>query len=184
MDKAVFLDRDGTLIRDVGYLTKPEQVHVLRNAVEGAAALRALGYRLVVATNQSVIGRGMMTRDELAAVHDDIAERFARGGADIDAFYYSPYHPDADILEYRRDHPTRKPHPGMLLQAAKERAIDLSESFMIGDGERDCLAGKAAGCRTVQIVEHEDAILFDSADFGAVDLLHAAEQIRALAEVS
>jgi D-glycero-D-manno-heptose 1,7-bisphosphate phosphatase len=119
---------------------------------EGLRALRERGYRLVVVTNQAGVARGKYTEEDVDAVHQRIAQladRAANSRGLIDRFYYCPYHPDGTVEEYRQDHPWRKPHPGMLLQAAHDMDLDLSESWMIGDQDRDIDAGRSAGCRTV-----------------------------------
>jgi histidinol-phosphate phosphatase family protein len=168
---AVFLDRDNTLIANDGDLGDPARVELLEGVAEGLHALRSAGYRLVVITNQAGVARGMFSEQDVDAVHQRIAELVdaASGrGADpltqpahgiatapvvgtIDRFYYCPYHPDAALDEYRRDHPWRKPRPGMILQAARDMRLDLARSWVIGDQQRDVLAGAAAGCRTILI---------------------------------
>jgi D,D-heptose 1,7-bisphosphate phosphatase len=149
---AVFLDRDNTLIANDGDLGDPKLVVLVDGVSQGLRALREAGYRLVVVTNQAGVARGRFTETEVDAVHQRIAmlvDQQSGARAVIDRFYYCPYHPEATVTAYRRDHPWRKPHPGMILQAARDMGIDLSRSWMIGDQERDILAGRAAGCRTV-----------------------------------
>lgn len=161
---AIFLDRDNTLIANDGDLGDPAAVRIIDGVGPGLRALRDAGYRLVVVSNQAGVARGRFTEEDVDTVHQRIAtlieEQAGRGESDaaaiapgggglIDRFYYCPYHPEATLPDYRRDHPWRKPHPGMILQAARDMGLDLSRSWMIGDQERDVLAGKAAGCRTV-----------------------------------
>jgi D-glycero-D-manno-heptose 1,7-bisphosphate phosphatase len=153
---AVFLDRDNTLISNDGDLGDPEEVRLLDGVAIGLKALREAGFNLVVVTNQAGVARGKFTEDDVDSVHQRIAmlvdAQAAHPGAGvIDRFYYCPYHPEATVPEYRRDHPWRKPHPGMILQAARDMGLDLSRSWMIGDQERDIAAGQAAGCRTVLV---------------------------------
>ena len=182
MHKAVFLDRDNTLIANDGDLGDPEQVVVLDGAVDGVRRLHELGYLPVVVTNQGGVARGRYGEDDVDRVHREIAglvDRAADRRGLIDRFYYCPYHPEAALPEYRREHPWRKPRPGMLLQAARDLGLDLASSWMIGDQARDIAAGRAAGCRTVLVGGTEPDPEFEptacATDFTeAVDLLLAA----------
>jgi D-glycero-D-manno-heptose 1,7-bisphosphate phosphatase len=151
---AVFLDRDNTLIHNDGDLGDPEQVRLVDGVPAGLKALRQAGFHLVVVTNQAGVARGRFSEEDVDAVNQRIAllaDRHARSVGLIDRFYYCPYHPEAQVPEYKRDHPWRKPNPGMILQAARDMQLDLGESWMIGDQERDVLAGRAAGCRTILV---------------------------------
>lgn len=157
MEPAVFLDRDNTLIANDGDLGDPRLVHVHDDVPAGLRALREAGYRLVVVTNQAGVARGRFTEAEVDAVHQRIAQlvdESAEKKGLIDRFYYCPYHPEGSVREYCRDHPWRKPHPGMILQAARDMGLDLAGSWMIGDQARDISAGQAAGCRTVLIARN------------------------------
>ncbi len=152
MEPAVFLDRDNTLIANDGDLGDPDRVHLLDGVAKGARELREAGYRLVVITNQGGVARGAFTEDDVDAVHQRIASLIVEqsGGTQvIDRFYYCPYHPEAPLEEYRREHPWRKPNAGMLLQAAQDMNLDLSQCWMVGDQARDIQARAAAGCRTL-----------------------------------
>jgi D-glycero-D-manno-heptose 1,7-bisphosphate phosphatase len=149
-ERAVFLDRDDTLIDNDGYLGDPSRVKLLTGAATAVSAIRALGYRLIVVSNQSGVARGLFDEAAVEAVNQEMCRQLReQAGAHIDASYYCPYHPDAPIAEYRLDHDWRKPRPGMLLQAAADFGLDLSQSWMIGDQPRDVAAGAAAGCRTI-----------------------------------
>lgn len=151
---AVFLDRDNTLIVNDGDLGDPDAVRLVDGVPAGLKTLRDAGYCLVVVTNQAGVARGRFTEEEVDSVHQKIAmmvDAQARSVGLIDRFYYCPYHPEATVAQYRRDHPWRKPHPGMILQAARDMGLDLAQSWMIGDQERDILAGRAAGCRTILV---------------------------------
>ena len=150
-NKAIFLDRDDTLIEDPGYIDHPDQVKLLDGVAEALVELKAMGYELIVVSNQSAIARGIITEKALAEIHGRLKERLAEKGAYLDGIYYCPHHPDGAIPKYRKESDQRKPNPGMLLTAAKERDIDLSESWMIGDSERDVEAGLRAGCKTILI---------------------------------
>lgn len=144
--RAVFFDRDGTLIRDVGYPSDPRDVQLLPQAVEGLRLLRQTGYLLVVISNQSGIGRGYFGEMELQQVHERVVALFSDEGVAFDGTYFCPHAPE-DGCE------CRKPQPGMLRLAAEELEIDLAQSVMIGDKPSDVIAGKRAGCRTVLLSE-------------------------------
>jgi len=151
MQAAVFLARDNTLIHSEGGVFDPADVRLIQGAATAIASLCGLGYKIVLVTNQSGVAHGKCTEDDVRAVHEQIQALIKRAssGVRIDAFYFCPYHPEASIEQYRQDHPTRKPRPGMLEQAAKDLKLDLSQSWMIGARTRDVQAGRAAGCRTV-----------------------------------
>lgn len=136
--RALFIDRDGTLIVDVGYPRDPEQVEPLPGAIAALRELRA-SFALVIVSNQSGIGRGLIAPAEALAVHERVLERFASGGVQFAGSYYCPHTPGAGCA-------CRKPAPGMLLQAADELGLDLVGSIMIGDKPSDIAAGRAAGC--------------------------------------
>ncbi len=149
---AVFLDRDGVLIRDVDFLTRREQVEVAAGAPAALQRLRRAGFALVVVTNQPVVARGLLTEDEVRALQVFIEKRLREsGGGDLDGFYFCPHHPSADLVSYRAACECRKPRPGMLRRAGRELEIDVSKSFMIGDRPSDVEAGRRAGCRTVLV---------------------------------
>ena len=148
---AVFFDRDGTLIHDPGYLNDPDQVQVMDGVAEAVKEFQVLGYKTVVASNQSAVARGVVSVEMLERIHDRLRELLAAKGASLDAIYYCPYHPEGTVPEYRKDSDWRKPRPGMLLAAAQEMDIDLSRSWMIGDSDRDVQAGRSAGCKTILI---------------------------------
>jgi D-glycero-D-manno-heptose 1,7-bisphosphate phosphatase len=148
---AVFFDRDGTLVRDPGYLTHPDQVELLDGAAEAVREVQLLGYKTVVVSNQPGVARGIITEEMLEQVHQRLRDLLSGKGASLDGIYYCPYHPDGSIPRYRQDSDWRKPRPGMLLAAATELDIDLAKSWMIGDNLRDVEAGRSAGCRTILI---------------------------------
>jgi D-glycero-D-manno-heptose 1,7-bisphosphate phosphatase len=154
-DRAVFLDRDGTLIEDPGYLSDPSAVRLLPGAAEALRALRAAGYRLVLVSNQSGIGRGYFTLEEAEAVHRRLVDELAERGVALDDARYCPHAPDEGCS-------CRKPKPGLLLAAADELGLDLEASFMVGNSPSDIGAGKRAGCRTVLLgSESSDAVAAD-----------------------
>jgi D-glycero-D-manno-heptose 1,7-bisphosphate phosphatase len=166
---AIFLDRDGTLIEDVRYCKDPALVRVLPGVVDALRRLRAAGYRTVIITNQSAIGRGWMSIADYEAVHARTMELI--GSEHIDAAYFC-----ADAPEAASTH--RKPEPGMVLKAARDHGIDLQRSWFVGDKRADVLCGRNAGTRTVFVLSgqgtREDGA---EADFIAHDLAEAAEFI-------
>jgi D,D-heptose 1,7-bisphosphate phosphatase len=125
---AVFFDRDGTLIHDPGYLNHPDQVQVVDGVAEALKEFQVLGYKTVVASNQSGVARGIVTVEMLERIHDRLRELLAVKGATLDAIYYCPYHPDGVVPEYTQDSDWQKPQPGMLLAAAQEMDLDLTRS--------------------------------------------------------
>jgi D-glycero-D-manno-heptose 1,7-bisphosphate phosphatase len=139
----VFLDRDGVIVRDVHFLRTPSQIDFLAH-VETLAELKER-YYLVIATNQSGIARKLFTELDLIAIHSNLVLQLASLGVVLDAFYYCPHLPHAELAAYRMDCDCRKPKPGMLLRAAREYGLDLKRSYMIGDSHRDIEAGRAAG---------------------------------------
>ena len=159
--KAVFLDRDGTINRYVGFLRKEEDFELLPGVAEAIGKINASGYLAIVVTNQPVIARGEVTVPELQNIHNKMETLLGYKGVYLDAIYYCPHHPhkgyEGEIPEMKFDCICRKPKPGMLLKAAEDYHIDLENSWMIGDGENDVQAGISAGCKTALIGE---------ADFG------------------
>ncbi len=153
MRPAIFLDRDGTLIEDSGYVCDWARVRLLPGVAPALARLRQAGFLLVVVTNQSAVARGLCSEEQVGEIHRQLAAELAGQGAAIDAFYYCPFHPEGSVPAYRKDHPWRKPAPGMLLAAAADLDLDLKASIMIGDSPRDVEAGNTCGCRTVLLAE-------------------------------
>lgn len=151
--KAVLLDRDGTIIENHGYIADPERVQLIHGAAEAIRRFRASGHLVVLVSNQSGVARGRLDESDLSRVHGRVEEMLEAHGASLDGTYYCPYldGPEATIEAYRRDSELRKPKPGMLLQAARELNIDLSQSWMIGDSACDVEAGTRAGSRTILI---------------------------------
>lgn len=148
---AIFLDRDGTLIREVDYLADPELVELLPGAVEGLRAWRRAGYALVLATNQSGIARGLVTLEQLEAIHERLARELAEHDLALDDIRFCPHHPTEGEAPNRRGCGCRKPAPGMLFAAAAELDLDLEASWMIGDALRDLEAGSRAGGRSILV---------------------------------
>lgn len=155
--KAIFLDRDGTINKYVGYLRTPEQFELLDGVGEAIRKINLSGYLAIVVTNQPVIARGEVTVDGLQEIHNKMETMLGKEGAYLDGVYYCPHHPDkgfaGEVEELKIVCECRKPKAGLLLQAAKDFNIDLSQSWMIGDSENDVLAGRNAGCKTALIGE-------------------------------
>ena len=150
--KAIFLDRDGTINKYVGFLRNIDDFELLPTASEAIKQINRSGYLAIVVTNQPVIARGEVTFAELDEIHNKMETLLGKDGAYLDGIYFCPHHPDSgfegEVKELKFDCDCRKPKPGMLLQAAKDFNIDLEQSYMIGDGEHDRGAGEAAGCKT------------------------------------
>lgn len=157
--KAVFLDRDGTINRYIGFLRSADQLELEAGAAEAIRTINASGYLAIVVTNQPVIARGEVTYPQLQEIHNKLETLLGLEGAYIDGLYFCPHHPHkgyaGEIPELKIACSCRKPQPGMLLQAAKDFNIDLTRSWMVGDGENDIKAGIAAGCRTALIGDGE-----------------------------
>lgn len=153
--KAIFLDRDGTINKYVGFLCKIEDFELLPGVAKLIKKINESGYLCIVVTNQSVIARGEITARELQNIHNKMETLLGNEGAYVDGIYYCPHHPDkgfsGEVATLKIECNCRKPKPGMLLQAAKDFNIDLTKSWMIGDSENDILAGKNAGCQVLLI---------------------------------
>lgn len=153
ISKAVFLDRDGTLIRDKKYAFRPAEIELLDGVVAGLKLLQQADYRLIVITNQSGVARGFFKEEDVKAMHRRLSEMLLQEGIRISGFYYCPHHPDGCLPEYTFRCDCRKPEPGLILRASLERSIALSDSWLVGDFLTDVKAGLAAGCNTVLIRE-------------------------------
>lgn len=153
--RAIFLDRDGTINRHVGFLRNIDDFVLLPGVADGIRKINQAGYLAIVVTNQPVIARGEASTEEVEDIHNKMETLLGREGAYLDAIYYCPHHPDGgypgERPEYKISCDCRKPQPGLLLRAAEAFHIDLENSWMVGDGENDIRAGKAAGCRTALI---------------------------------
>ncbi len=158
--KAVFLDRDGTINKYVSFLTKPEQFELLPGVSDAIKAINKSGYMAIVVTNQPVIARGDCTWEDLQTIHDKMETELGKDGAFVDAIYICPHHPDkgfeGERPEYKKVCDCRKPKPGLLLQAANDFNIDLSQSFMIGDNEIDITAGDNAECKEAFLITEKN----------------------------
>jgi D-glycero-D-manno-heptose 1,7-bisphosphate phosphatase len=157
--KAVFLDRDGTINRYVGFLRKKEEFELLPGVAEAIRKINSLGYLCIVVTNQPVLARGETSPEELEQIHQKMETLLGYEGAYLDGIYVCPHHPhsgyEGEIKELKIDCNCRKPKPGLLLKAAEDFSIDLSASWMVGDRFTDMQAGSAAGCRCALIQSEE-----------------------------
>ncbi|TVM03681.1 MAG: D,D-heptose 1,7-bisphosphate phosphatase [Candidatus Brocadia sp. WS118] len=166
--KAVFLDRDGTIIVHEHYLSSPDQLKLLPNASQGIRLFQEHGYLIIVITNQSGIARGFFDEEQLMLIHMKLMGMLKAEGVIVDDWYYCPHHLEGIVERYKVDCDCRKPKPGLILDAARKHNIDLAQSLMIGDSESDMFAGKNAGCTCVFITNNSlDTTNF--ASIGAMD---------------
>lgn len=154
--KAIFLDRDGTINKYAGFLRKEEEFELIDGVAEAVKKINQSGFLAIVVTNQPVIARGEVSFEGLETIHNKMEMLLGKEGAYLDGIYFCPHHPhsgyEGEVKELKIDCDCRKPKPGMLLKAAEDFNIDLSQSYMVGDGENDIKAGKAAGCKTVLVI--------------------------------
>ena len=149
MNKAVFIDRDGTLIKDVPYNTDAALIEFLPQAIESLLMLKKNNFLLIVVSNQSGIAKGFFTMEELKTMNKAFRQILMYYGVELDAIYYCPHHPEGKLENYSVECNCRKPKPGLILKAASEHDIDLTNSWMVGDILNDVEAGNAAGCKTI-----------------------------------
>ena len=165
--RAIFLDRDGTINKYVGFLRNINDFNLNDHAAQAIKKINDSEYLAIVVTNQPVIARGEVTFSQLNEIHNKMETLLGEEGAYLNAIYFCPHHPDAgyegEVKELKIDCECRKPKPGMLLKAAKDFNLDLASSFMIGDSDNDVKAGKAAGCNTLKI--ETDGDLLEAIDF-------------------
>jgi D-glycero-D-manno-heptose 1,7-bisphosphate phosphatase len=151
LKRAVFLDRDGTIIEDVGYLHRAEQLALYPWTADAIRALNRAGLPVVVVTNQSAIARGLLTEPVLADIHRELSGRLAAGGATVDAYYYCPHHPDGPVAEYAMACDCRKPAAGLIERAARELGLDPHRSYVVGDKWVDVGLARAVGARAILV---------------------------------
>ncbi len=163
MNRAVFLDRDGTVTVLGDYVYKISDFAFIDGSEQAVKLAKEAGFLVVIVTNQAGVGRGLYTEKDVKKFHDHLQNELEKTGTSVDAFYYSPYHPTHGIGDYLKDTECRKPKPGMMLQAAKDFDIDLKKSYMIGDNIGDVQAGLNAGCRPILVrtgygIDHESRL--------------------------
>ncbi|MGA7155913.1 MAG: HAD family hydrolase [Acidobacteriaceae bacterium] len=175
--KALFLDRDGVINEEVGYLHAREEVRWVEGIFELCRVAKGLGYKLVVVTNQSGIARGMYTEEQFEALMAWVLEEFVKRGVALDAVYFCPFHPDG-VGKYKREHEDRKPGTGMLRRAAKDLGLELGASVMVGDRCSDVTAGRAAGLRQVFLMEgtETEGCVGEGREYQRVKTLHEVQE--------
>ncbi|MFN8059930.1 MAG: HAD family hydrolase [Vicinamibacterales bacterium] len=151
MTPAIFLDRDGTIIEEVGYLSTTEQLTIFEWSVEALGRLRQAGFKLVIVTNQAGVARGFFDEARVAEVNAFLCARLAEAGIRIDAVYYCPHHPDGTVPAYRTPCGCRKPQPGMVDRACEDLGIDVARSFVVGDRWSDVELARAVGAEAVLV---------------------------------
>lgn len=180
-NKAIFLDKDGTLIPDIPYNVNPDLISLEDGAIKGLYALQSDGYLLIIISNQSGVAQGVFAEKALSGVHEKIVQLLKDNYINLDGFYYCPHHSSGSIQGYNIECACRKPKPGMILRAAQERNIDLSASWMIGDILNDVEAGNKAGCRTILIDNGNETEWIQNEwrkpDYLAGNIIEAAEFI-------
>ncbi len=184
---AVFLDRDGTINKEVAYLSSPDQLELLSGAARGIRLLREAGFIIVVVTNQSGVARGFFDEEKVRRVNKALETMLLQQGAIVDAWYYCPHHPGAGEPPYRKTCSCRKPSPGMVEQACRDLAINLSRSYVVGDNISDMGLARNCGTKAVlvrtghgkKVLEKAAGELSEPVDFVAKDLLEAAKWICA-----
>jgi len=180
IDPAIFLDRDGTLVPDDERAGNPATVQLVDGVAPALRRLRDAGFRLVVATNQGGVAHGRFTEADVDAYHRKLSEILdAASGIKrtVERFYYCPFHPKGSVPGYTRDHPWRKPKPGMIQQAVQDMELDADRSWIVGDSPRDIEAGRAAGLRTVLVSRDRARIAEAAPDFSAATVTEAVELI-------
>ena len=181
--KAVFLDRDGTVVVERGYITVPDDIELIPGVATAIVRLKEAGWKVFVVTNQGCVAKGMITEDELGVIHFRMVSMLGAEGAEVDGIYACTHHPNGTVPDYSIECDCRKPRPGLLERAASEHGVDLPSSVMIGDTMRDLEAGRAAGARSVLVltgkgraIESED----HGADHVAPDLAAAVDWLLSL----
>jgi D-glycero-D-manno-heptose 1,7-bisphosphate phosphatase len=178
---AVFLDRDGTLIREVGRLHRADQVEILPGVTAAIRMLREAGLKMIVVTNQSAVARGLLTESELQEIHRLLGAHLARDGAVLDAIYYCPHHPTEGTGAYRVICNCRKPNPGMINRASAELGVDPAVSYVVGDQAIDMELAARVGARGILLQPNNDQVgVKNISPFTVVeDLREAAQRILA-----
>ncbi len=176
MKKAVFLDRDGTINKEVDNLSNINQLRLLSNTAKAIRKLSQYNFLVIIISNQPVVARGWITEKRLAEIHQVLMMRLKKQGAKIDAIYCCPHHPNANLIQYRKDCFDRKPNIGLIKKAAEDFNISLRDSFLIGDSTVDIKTAYNAGIRSILVgtgYAGKDKKFDVSADYTAKNLLEA-----------
>lgn len=150
--RAIFMDRDGTVCEEVGYVNHVSRLRLLPRSAEAIRLANDAGFQTVVVTNQAGVARGYFTEDLIEEAHDRMRQMLGAAGARVDGIYYCPHHPEVGDPRYRKECDCRKPRPGMFLRARDEMGIDLEASYVVGDSTRDIQAGERIGATTVLVL--------------------------------
>lgn len=182
--KAVFLDRDGTVVVEKGYITVPDGIELIPGAAAAIVRLREAGWKVFVVTNQGCVAKGMITEEELGEIHFRLVSMLGAEGAEVDGIYACPHHPNGTVPDLAMECDCRKPRPGLIERAASEHDLDLSQSVVIGDTMRDLEAAKSVGAAAVLVLTghgQETALKEHGAMHVAPDLSHAVAWLLARA---
>jgi D-glycero-D-manno-heptose 1,7-bisphosphate phosphatase len=176
-NKAVFLDRDGVINEDYGYVHKIEDFHIFDEVYPALKKLRERGFKLLIITNQSGIGMGYYTEEDFFKITEHMKEKLKEKGIEIDKVYYCPHHPEGVVPEYTMKCNCRKPETGMIEEGIKDFDIDISQSFLIGDKETDIEAGKKVGLKTILVKTGRGKKYMENtkADYIAENILDAVD---------
>jgi D-glycero-D-manno-heptose 1,7-bisphosphate phosphatase len=185
MRRAVFIDRDGTISEEVGYVNHPARYRVFPYAAQAIKLLNDAGWLALLVTNQAGVARGYFAEEMITSVHDILRQELARGGAQLDAIYYCPHHPSVGAPPYRLDCDCRKPKPGLIHRAARDFEINVAQSWMVGDRYGDVELARNAGVRSAFVLsgygrgewEYQRAGWPAQPDLVADDLLAAVREI-------
>ncbi len=178
--RAVFLDRDGTVVVERGYISDPDDIELEAGAAEAIRSLREAGWKVFIVSNQAAVAKGLITEDDLLRINLRMVALLSEKGAAVDGIYCCPHHPEGAVPEYTVECECRKPKPGLLEQAAWEHGLDLSRCVAVGDSRRDIEAGRAAGTATVLVMTGRGAAAAaesHGADYVARDIGDAAAWI-------
>ncbi|MFC1559863.1 D-glycero-beta-D-manno-heptose 1,7-bisphosphate 7-phosphatase [Candidatus Margulisiibacteriota bacterium] len=177
MNKAVFLDRDGTINEDTGYLSHPSELKMIPKSAEAIRHLNEAGFKVFTISNQSGVARGYFSEDMLQSIDKKLQKEVLKGGGYIDGIYYCPHHPEHGVHPYKMQCECRKPHNGLIKKAAKKFDIDLGHSYMIGDKLTDIQTGKKSGMKTALVLTGRGKKESESKGFGGAKPDHVAKDL-------
>ena len=177
MNKAVFLDRDGTINEDIGYLNHPSQLKLLPKSAEAIKLLNEAGFKIITISNQSGVARGILTEDMLQTIDKKLQKEVLKGGGYIDGMYYCPHHPEHGVYPYKLECECRKPHNGLIKKASKEYGIDTKISYMVGDKLSDIETGKKSGTKTILVLTGKGKKASESKEIKELEPDHIAKNL-------